>query len=118
MKSVDALNMISAVQPPKTAVTVPANADDTKLKKVAHQFESMFMTEMIRQARPSDHAAGAFAADKSDSSWRYFMDQALGEAAATNGPAGDTGLDKAIMKSLHDAAARSSQGQVPEGKTK
>jgi Rod binding domain-containing protein len=85
---------------------------DTQLKKVAHQFEAMFMTEMIRNVRPSNQASGSFEGGKSEETWRVFMDQALGEAAATNGPAGDSGLRHAIEKAVRDADGHTSLGQV------
>lgn len=69
------------------------------------------MTEMIRHARPSNQAAGPFASGKSEETWSVFMDQALGQAAAANGPAGDGSLRRAIEKAVRDADARSIQGQ-------
>ena len=69
------------------------------------------MTEMLRHARPSPKAAGAFAPGQSEETWRVMMDQALGQAATTGGPAGDGSLRKAIEKALRDADA-------PRGKEK
>jgi len=67
----------------------------------------MFMTEMLRHARPANQAAGHFAHGRSEETWRVLMDQALGQVAATGGPAGDGGLRRAIEKSLRDADALS-----------
>ncbi len=111
MKNITALTSIPTVQQPVAAGHV-GKAHDAQLKNVAHQFEAMFMTEMIRHARPTDQAAGAFAAGKPEETWRVFMDQALGQAAATNGPAGDGSLRRAIEKAVREADARSTQGQI------
>jgi Rod binding domain-containing protein len=81
-----------------------------RLKDTARQFESMFMTEMLRHTRPPNQAAGPFAAGKAEETWRVMMDQALGQAA-TNNPAADRGgLRRAIEKSLRDADAHSTKG--------
>ena len=85
---------------------------DTQIKKVARQFEAMFMTEMIKCARPSNQAAGAFAGGKSEESWKMFMDQALGQAATTGKGAGDGSLRRAIEKSLLQADAHTALGQI------
>lgn len=90
-----------------SAASMDQDGNDARLKKTAHQFEAMFMTEMLRQALPADKAAGRFAAGNAEGAWKVLMDQALGQAAASNGPAGDRGLDEAIMKALRQA-----QGQT------
>ncbi|MBV9829008.1 MAG: hypothetical protein JO001_25590 [Alphaproteobacteria bacterium] len=87
-------------------------ARNAQLKKVAQQFEAMFMTEMIHCARPANQASGPFAGGKSEETWQMFMDQALGQAASTNGPGGDQSLHKAIEKALRDADVHFSQGHV------
>lgn len=91
-----------------TASPAPGRgAHDTRLKEAARQFEAMFMTEMLRHARPANQAAGPFAPGKSEETWRVLMDQALGQVAATGGPAGDGRLRRAIETSLRDAEAQS-----------
>jgi Rod binding domain-containing protein len=105
------------MQPLAPVASVPTastgqDASDARLKQTAHQFEAMFMTEMLRQALPANKAAGRFAAGNAEGAWRVLMDQALGNAAATNGPAGDHSLDEAIQKALRqsqDHAANEAQ---------
>ncbi len=111
MKNITAPTMISSVTQLGTTTAGSGQTHDAQLKNVAHQFEAMFMTEMIRQARPSAQAAGAFAPGKSEETWRGFMDQALGQAVA-NSPTGDGGLRRAIEKAVRDADARSNPGQI------
>ncbi len=53
-----------------------------RLAASARQFGAMFMTEMVRLARPEDKAVGAFKSGTGERSWQIFMDQALGQAAA------------------------------------
>lgn len=93
------------------AAANPRAGHDARLKDAARQFEAVFMTEMLRHARPSPKASGAFAPGQSEETWRVMMDQALGQAATTGGPAGDGSLRKAIEKALRDADA-------PRGKEK
>ncbi len=112
MKNITALPTVPAVQQLGAAGGQTGGTHDARLKNVAHQFEAMFMTEMIRQARPPNQAAGPFAAGKSEESWSVFMDQALGQAATVNGPAGDGSLRRAIEKALRDADAKSVKGQI------
>jgi len=83
----------------------PSNAarSDAKIHETAKKFESVFMTEMLRLARPPAKAAGVFAPGHAEKSWQIFMDQALGEAAAAKG---GIGLAPAIEKAL-----RAAQGQ-------
>jgi hypothetical protein len=57
----------------------------------------MFMTEMLRQARPQQKAHGRFAPGEGEKSWQVFMDQALGEAAATRG---GSGISREIERAL------------------
>ena len=104
------ITSLPAVQaPPSTAGGAP-RTHDMRLKDTARQFESMFMTEMLRHTRPANQAAGPFAAGKAEETWRVLMDQALGQAATTN-PAADRGsLRQAIEKSLRDADAHSTKG--------
>jgi Rod binding domain-containing protein len=111
VKNITAATMISSVQQPVAAGADVGKAHDAQLKKVAHQFEAMFMAEMIRHARPSGQAVGAFAPGKSEETWRGFMDQALGQAVADS-PAGAGSLKSAIEKAVRDADARANQGQV------
>jgi Rod binding domain-containing protein len=85
----------------------PASA---KLHKAAKDFEAMFMTEMMHQARPSPQAGGVFAAGIGEKSWQVFMDQALGKAAASQS---GTGLTREIEKAL-----RAAQGQCSKGVNK
>ena len=75
-----------------------------KLEQAARQFEAMFMTEMLRQARPQSKAAGAFAAGDGERSWSTFMDQALGEAAVARQ---GTGLLREIERAMQAAQGRS-----------
>ena len=112
MKNVTAPTLMTSVTPLNGIGQRTGSARDAQLKKVAHQFEAMFMTEMVRNARPSNQASGAFEGGKSEETWRVFMDQALGEAAATNGPAGDAGLRRAIETAVRDADGHTSQGQI------
>ncbi len=85
----------------------PATSHDARLKETARQFEAMFMTEMLRHARPENKASGAFAAGQGEGTWSVLMDQALGQAATASGPAGDGRLRQTIEKALRDADARS-----------
>ena len=97
---------------PLASTAAPAGKSrDAQLDKVARQFEAMFMSEMIHCARPANEAAGAFAGGKSEATWQMFMDQALGQAAATNGPAGDQSLHEAIVKALREADSHYTQGK-------
>ena len=72
---------------PIGAGRVSLDASDARLHKTAKQFEAMFMSEMLRLARPPSHTAGPFATGYAEKTWQIFMDQALGEAAASNGRA-------------------------------
>ena len=112
MKNDTALNVIAPSPPLTGRGSSTIQSHDAQLKKVAHQFEAMFMTEMIRQTRPADQSAGAFAPGRSQETWNVFMDQALGQAATVNGPAGDGSLRHAIEKAVKDADSRSNQGQI------
>lgn len=75
---------------------------DAKLHKVAKDFEAVFLTEMLRLAKPPDKAAPGFSAGESGDTWQVFMDQALGQAAAVKG---GTGLTKQIEEALRRAQA-------------
>lgn len=86
------------------APSVAPGTSDVKIHKTAKQFEAMFMTEMIRLARPPSHAAGPFAEGQAEKSMQVFMDQALGDAAAEKG---GTGLTAEIEKAM-----RAAQGQT------
>ncbi len=108
--------------PPLTATTSAPDPGSARLKQAARQFEAMFMTEMLRQARPANKAAGPFAGGRSEGAWQVFMDQALGQAATANGVAGDKGLAAVIEKSLREAQRHGApsgatvppyQGKVP-----
>ena len=79
--------------------------NDAKLHAAAKQFDAMFMTEMMHHVRPQSNAAGVFAPSAAERSWQVFMDQALGQAAASGG---GSGLVKEIEKSL-----RAAQGHAP-----
>jgi Rod binding domain-containing protein len=83
------------------------SASDARLHATARQFEAMFMTEMIRMARPPSHAAGVFAPGHAEKTWQVFMDQALGQAAVAKG---GTGLTKEIEKAMRDAQGQGSKG--------
>ena len=109
MQDVGTISAVSAASQAPAAVP-GKKARDAQLDKVARQFEAMFMTEMVHSARPANQAAGVFAGGKSEETWQTFMDQALGQAASANGPAGDQGLHRAIVKALHDVDARAAQG--------
>jgi Rod binding domain-containing protein len=109
------MNLVKSPAPapgPLTAPTAGNRVDaaaarhSARLKDVARQFEALFMTEMLRHARPDSKASGPFAAGQAEGSWRTLMDQALGQAAAREGPAGDGRLRQAIEKSLRDADSR------------
>jgi Rod binding domain-containing protein len=80
-------------------------ANDAKLHAAARQFDAMFMTEMLHHVRPQSNAAGVFAPSAAERSWQVFMDQALGQAAASGG---GSGLVTEIEKSL-----RAAQGHAP-----
>ena len=75
-----------------------------KLEQAARQFEAMFMTEMLRLARPQNKAAGVFAAGNGERSWSMFMDQALGQAAVAKQ---GTGLLREIARAMQQAQDRS-----------
>lgn len=92
----------------RTATVAPHNlaAPDNKLHKVAKQFEAVFMSEMLRLARPKDNAAKGFSTGESGSTWQVFMDQALGEAATVNDT---TGMAKQIEKALRQAQGKGGQ---------
>jgi Rod binding domain-containing protein len=91
-------------------ITMPklsSTANNAKLHATAKQFEAMFMTEMLRLARPPSHAAAPFAPGHAEKSWQIFMDQALGQAAVAKGGSGLTGdIEKAL---------RAAQGQHSNG---
>ena len=108
---------VATSRPAGAAVgTGPANpgrtTHDARLKDAARQFEADFMTEMLRHARPSPKAAGAFAPGQSEETWRVMMDQALGQAATTGGPAGAGSLRQVIEKALRDAESPGGKGAV------
>jgi Rod binding domain-containing protein len=87
------------------AAPVTRTAEQAKVHRVAKQFEAMFMTEMLHQAHSQSHAAGVFRTGTGESTMQPFMDQALGEAAASRG---GMGLAKSIERLLSGpAAARS-----------
>ena len=81
-----------------TAGAAQPTGRPAKMHHVAQQFEAMFMTEMLRMAHPSSQASGVFAAGVGETTWRGFMDQALGQALAANG---HTGLTSVIEKALN-----------------
>lgn len=91
---------------PGGRVDAAAARHSARLKDAARQFEALFMTEMLRHARPDSKPSGPFAAGQAEGTWRTLMDQALGQAAAREGPAGDGRLRQAIEKSLRDAENR------------
>jgi Rod binding domain-containing protein len=105
------------VQPPDPAPSinggsvampkVPRTGSDARLHATAKQFEAVFMTEMLRLARPPSHAAGPFATGHAEKSWQVFMDQALGEAATAKG---GTGLTGEIEKALRTAQSHHERG--------
>jgi Rod binding domain-containing protein len=101
-----------AAPPVNGRVDAAANRHSARLKDTARQFEAMFMTEMLRHARPDSKPSGPFAAGQAEGTWRTLMDQALGQAAAREGPAGDGRLRQAIEKSLRDAENRHGRGGV------
>ena len=72
---------MSSVNP--VAQTPAAAKPHAKLHSAAKEFEAMFMTEMLHQARPAPKATGVFATGAGEKSWQVFMDQALGQAAAS-----------------------------------
>ena len=88
-------NPLSPVQP--VVPPAPGPAADPAIRRTAQQFEAMFMTEMLRQARPQSHAGGRFATGEGEKTFSVFMDQALGEAAAAKGT---SGLRPAIEQAL------------------
>ncbi|HQT76104.1 MAG TPA: hypothetical protein PLD10_03545 [Rhodopila sp.] len=94
---------------PVAIANVSPKASDAKLRAAAKHFEAMFMTEMIRSARPPSHAAGRFATGNAEKTWQVFMDQALGDAAVAGG---GTGLSGEIEKELRAAQG---QGQSARG---
>ena len=83
----------------------PANTD-ARLHKVAKDFEAVFLSEMLRLARPPDKAAPGFSAGQNGETWQVFMDQALGQAAASGG---GTGLTKQIEAALRRAQSGGSR---------
>ena len=105
------------MQPPDPAASIGGGsvtgpkvspvASDAKLHTTAKQFEAMFMTEMLRLARPPAHARGPFATSHAEKSWQIFMDQALGEAATAKG---GTGLTGEIEKALRAAQSQDRSG--------
>ena len=94
--------------PRKTART----ANDAKLHAAAKQFDAMFMTEMMHQARPQSGAAGVFKPGAAEKSWQVFMDQALGQAASEGG---GSGLVNEIEKSLRTAQGHSNRIATTKG---
>jgi Rod binding domain-containing protein len=121
MHSIDGANGRSVVercvQPLDHAASIPSGsvqapkvspiASDARLHSTAKQFEAMFMSEMLRLARPPSHAAGPFATGHAEKSWQIFMDQALGQAAVAKE---GTGLTGEIENAL-----RAAQGQRTSG---
>jgi Rod binding domain-containing protein len=98
MKPVDPA--VSIPLSPPLAHPSTAARSAAKLHETAKQFESVFMTEMLRLAHPPANAAGVFAPGHAEKSWQIFMDQALGQAAEAQGGAG---LAPVIEKSLRAA---------------
>jgi hypothetical protein len=105
-KTPTALPGPAAAPTPGGRVDAAANRHNARLKDAARQFEALFMTEMMRHARPDSKPSGPFSAGQAEGTWRTLMDQALGQAAAREGPAGDGRLRQAIEKSLRDADSR------------
>lgn len=87
---------IGLAPPPKIA-GMGRPVADPKIHKVAKEFEAVFLSEMLRLARPPDKAASGFSAGHDGETWQMFMDQALGKAAAEKG---GTGLSKEIETAL------------------
>jgi flagellar protein FlgJ len=83
----------------QASVAAPAagSTGQAKIHRVAKQFEAMFMTEMLHQAHGKSKAVGAFRTGEGESTMQSFMDQALGEAAASHG---GTGLARSIERML------------------
>ena len=76
-------SLIAASSPVAAGDTAAKPAGgNSKLAASARQFGAMFMTEMVRLARPENKAVGAFKSGTGERSWQIFMDQALGQAAA------------------------------------
>jgi flagellar protein FlgJ len=98
-------SMDPATKTQGTATQAPGGSSpsDAKLRRAAKDFEAMFMTEMLHQARPMAKATGVFATGSGERSWQVFMDQALGQAATHQSGAG---LAREIEKAL-----RAAQGQ-------
>lgn len=92
---------------PVAVPNVSPKAGDAKLKAAAKHFEAMFMTEMIRAAKPPSHAAGRFATGNAEKTWQVFLDQALGDAAVAHG---GTGLAGEIEKELQAAQRQGTNG--------
>jgi Rod binding domain-containing protein len=107
-----AMDPPAPVVPPLPPLAGTASRQGTdaasRARGTARQFEAMFMTEMLRQARPQSQARGRFAQGEAEKSWQVFMDQALGEAAAARG---GTGLSREIERALGvpDAKPRTSR---------
>jgi Rod binding domain-containing protein len=81
-------NITAAATMPLLPRLAPAGSQglrtrDAQLKDAAHRFEAMFMSEMVHNARPENHGAGAFSGGKAEETWGFMMDQALGNAAAS-----------------------------------
>ena len=88
---------------PDLPPAMPAGpANDAQLRSKAQEFEAMFLTEMLRLARPTTQPAGPFGGGFAEESWQMFMDQALGQAMAARG---GTGLEPAIEAALRRAQA-------------
>ncbi len=105
MQPIDSVPLLPDV--PATTRAVSPAAPDAKVHATARKFEAMFMTEMLRLARPSPNAAGNFAPSHAEKSWQVFMDQALGDAAVAKG---GTGLGLEIEKALRRAQGQNSGG--------
>ncbi len=96
---------MSSVYPVAQAPAASKPAD-AKLHRAAKDFEAMFMTEMLHQARPTPKATGVFATGAGEKSWQVFMDQALGQAAASQS---GNDLSREIEQAMRAAQNRGSR---------
>jgi Rod binding domain-containing protein len=101
-------------QPAPSAASPSAQASragDPRIKEISRQFEATFMSEMIRLARPTEQSGGSLDTSRSEDTWRYFMDQALGQAM-TDSANQDSGLRRLVERDLNAAEGKSLSQKV------
>jgi flagellar protein FlgJ len=84
--------------PGLSGATTGGPTNEALLRRKAQEFEAMYLTEMLRLARPTSQPAGPFGGGFAEESWRMFMDQALGQAMAAQGGAALQPAIEAVLR--------------------